>query len=303
MRRILAAGLLALAACGAERASEPLPPAEGEALFVDMLAEHQALNRRVERVGYRLLTANADLCERTERTLGLSVHTVSDYPKRLRPLARHMLGVDEGISVRSVVAEGPANAAGLRSGDAIRRVDEMPVMPSSIADRVWRIVERRFDEADDVTLRILRDGRRLDVPVPTVQACASEIDILFSEMPNAHTDGIDLFITSELVRLTESDARLALVLAHELAHVLLHAENFLPGPDKELEADALGLMLMHRAGYDMHAGIDEMESFARNLRMGVTGSHPLHTLRVSRLRDFAADVEAGDAGLEDVLKQ
>ena len=313
---LVLAGLFALAACGAEPAGSSSPaeaPSPSEAsvppevaelspgkveLFEDVLAQHQDLNRRVERVAFQLLRANADLCPATHRSAGFSVHTLSDYPRQIRPLAAHLLGVDEGISVRSVVAEGPAGGADIRSGDAIRAVGDMPILPSSVSDRIWRMAEAREMQATDVELRLLRDGERLDVTVPTVEACDYPVNVVFNDVPNAHTDGSELFITSELVRRTETESRLALVLAHELAHILLHNSDFVPGPDKEFEADAGGLALMARAGYDMETAIDEMESFALQLQMGRTGTHPLHARRVERLREraavFAAKLAAGD---------
>lgn len=279
--------LTALAACGAEPAdvevttSEP----EGVELFAEVLAQHQALNARVEGVAYRLFTAVAEECPRTHRVTGLTAHTLRDYPEDLRPLARHLLGVDEGMSVRSVVDGSPADTAGVEAGDAIRRVGSMPVARSVVADRIWRIAEARELQEEDVALGLVRDGSRVEVDVTTLAACDYPVNLIYSDAVNAHTDGEELYITSELVRRTASDSRLALILAHELAHALVHEGDFTGGPEKELEADARGLELIHAAGFDAAEAIDEMESFGRTLTQGFSGSHPLHGARVKALRE------------------
>ena len=142
-----------------------------------------------------------------------------------------------------------------------------------------------------MALGILREGERVSADVATVEACDAPVSIAFSEEINAYTDGEEVVITSELVRRTASDSRLALILAHELAHIILHAgDGFDGGPKLEIEADALGLELLHRAGFDAGEAVDEMESFGRTLAQGVSGTHPLHEERVARLRAAIEDL-------------
>ena len=290
--RLVLSVMFALAACGSDANKTDVvsaPEPDRMELFQDVLAQHQAINSRVERVAHRLLTVNADRCAETVRATGMSVHTLRDYPRELRPMARHFLGVDEGISVRSVVPDGPAWDAGVEAGDAIRRVGTMPVERSVVADRIWRIAEGRELQEEDVALGLVREGKRVAADVETVEACDVEVGVAFSEELNAFTDGERVVITSELVRRTASDSRLALILAHELAHVIAHVgpgteRSFDRGPEAEIEADALGLELLNRAGFDATEAVDEMESFARQLTQGTSGTHPLHEERVARLR-------------------
>jgi len=310
---LIALVLAGLMACGADVAptetESPVVESEGEALFRDVLEQHQDLNRRVERVAFRVLSANADLCPRVERSAGFSVHTLSDYPANLQPLAEHMLGVDRGMSVRSVVADGPADVAGLEAGDAVRRVGDMPVAESVVVDRIWAMAERGGLQEDAVELGVVRDGERLALGLETVEACAYPVSVVYDGLPNAHTDGEEIFITSELVRATKTDDRLALILAHELAHALVHnvdnppKTKMRPRPELELEADAAGLLLMARAGFDMEAAIVEMDAFGRTLVGGVRGSHPEHMERVGALWAREAELaeviaKGGEIGLE-----
>ncbi len=53
--------------------------------------------------------------------------------RNLSARLREMLGVDEGILVLAVLAGGPADAAGIRPGDVITHIDEMPITDSRTA--------------------------------------------------------------------------------------------------------------------------------------------------------------------------
>ena len=88
-----------------------------------VLDEFTALNQRLERISARLKRANADLCRDIEANIGLSTHTLKDYPDELQPAARYYLGVGPDMSVRAVRQGSPADAAGLRAGDQIISVN------------------------------------------------------------------------------------------------------------------------------------------------------------------------------------
>ena len=313
---------LALAGCSAEAESGPpgrwpAPPppvpaevrAEADAAlpggmdrFADVLAQHQALNARVERVAHRVLTANAELCPRTHLASGLSVHTVQDYPEALRGVARHLLDVDDGVTVRSVVRGGPADEAGLEPGDAVREVGGMPISASVAARRYWDMAEDRELQKRMVRLEFTRDGARQSALLAPEPACDYPVSIAFSPTPNAFTDGERLIITSELVRRTETDSRLALILAHELAHAVAHMSS-LQNPDRsfgegralELDADAKGLVMVARAGYDMDEAIEEMDRFGRGFAPIGSPTHPAHQERVEALRAHRHTVAARQA--------
>jgi serine protease DegQ len=71
------------------------------------------------------------------------------------------LGTDEGVIVESVVADGPADDAGIEEGDVIVRLDEQPVR--GIEDFLVEL--REHDPGDEVTVGVVRDDdeRSLDV--------------------------------------------------------------------------------------------------------------------------------------------
>jgi serine protease DegQ len=71
------------------------------------------------------------------------------------------LGTDEGVIVESVVADGPADDAGIEEGDVVVRLDDQPVR--SIEDFLVEL--REHDPGDEVTVAVVRDDdeRSFDV--------------------------------------------------------------------------------------------------------------------------------------------
>jgi predicted Zn-dependent protease len=102
-----------------------------------------------------------------------------------------------------------------------------------------------------------------------------------------------MVVYSGMLRFTESDDELAIVLAHELAHGLLGRE--LSVENAESEADYLGLYLVARAGYDVAVAAE----FARRLgaefplaleeRAGHI--HPISAARSIALADTLREIE------------
>ena len=86
--------------------------------FRDILNEFMGLNERLERIASRIKIANADLCDATEHDIGISTHTLSDYPEELQDAARHYLNVDENLSVRTVRPKSSAHNCLLYTSDA-----------------------------------------------------------------------------------------------------------------------------------------------------------------------------------------
>jgi membrane-associated protease RseP (regulator of RpoE activity) len=79
------------------------------------------------------------------------------------------LPVDEGALIRSVAADTPAEAAGLRVGDIVQEVEGEPVDAGhSLRDRIMA-----HQPGDQVALTILRGGETLEVTVTLAERPAS----------------------------------------------------------------------------------------------------------------------------------
>jgi S1-C subfamily serine protease len=78
-----------------------------------------------------------------------------------RRLGRRLgLAVPAGVLVASLAEAGPAAAAGLRPGDLILAVDDEP---TPTVDAVHKLLGRQAI-GRTLTLRVLREGRLLDLP-------------------------------------------------------------------------------------------------------------------------------------------
>lgn len=71
------------------------------------------------------------------------------------------LDVTEGALIRSVVADSPADQAGLRPGDVILKVDDQPVAAAS----TLRGLIQTHEPGDTVTLSVWRAGQTADYTV------------------------------------------------------------------------------------------------------------------------------------------
>lgn len=120
------------------------------------------------------------------------------------------------------------------------------------------------------------------------------LHILDTSTINAWTDGEDVTITTGILRTMSSVDEIALVLGHELGHVInydvLHnqMEDAVKFPlnqsYKEAAADKIGGFMMMRAGYDICKGKKIMQTFRDNFGSdaGATG-HPDNAFRADEL--------------------
>lgn len=229
----------------------PSTPMDGDVTFEQMLRQYQALNRRLEAVAYRLQAANADLCPKTVPSPGYTVHTVFDYPEMLRDVARDLLSVSEEVSIRTVSPGSPAAKAGFKPSDRIIRINGSYLPGGRTAATFYDAASKNVFRQTSVKMEVERGGEVIDINLSPENLCDYPVRPYFSEKINAHTDGHEVWVTSELIRSTSRDIDLALVVAHEMAHAI--ADHVSRGQSKELEleADHMGLIMLARAGYDI----------------------------------------------------
>lgn len=226
------------------------------------------LDRRTTKVAFNLSVANLDLCPDVGPKVGWRLHAASQYNDGLRLEAERVYGLQGALPGVSVVVSGsPAEVAGLQVGDLITAVDGKPLdvghlrIPADYADLEKNLAHLDAAALDDgiVSLIVLRQGKTLSMDVVPVPACAYETQVDPSRAIWARADGKRVFISSAFAAYAATDADLAFVLGHELAHnVLDHprrmkALGMAPwrSQDMETAADRVGLFLAARAGYDV----------------------------------------------------
>ncbi len=268
MRSLITASLFAslftMAACsgtavsgaqGEEIVPESVPGAEDEVSFADVLAQYQALNARLELIAAPLLMSNTELCPQTKRSLGLTVHTVSDYPPNLQPIARELLGVSNRLSIRTVRPGSPADMAGLKTGDDILQIAGNYIPRGDTAQRFYEAATQGPYKNETVNLIVNRGGETIETTAFPETICGYPVNVYFSEEMNGHTDGEQVLVTSQLMRNIPDNVNLALIIAHEMGHAIAGHTDQSKSKKLELKADRMALVLMQRAGYDINAAI------------------------------------------------
>lgn len=236
---ILAAASLFLAGCqgpitaGPQGTRQEILAETGrqqELVFERIVADQ----RRINKLAFPLMKANADFCGKTAAMNGLSAWNVHSVPRQFQRAAATLYGLDDVLRVNQVSPSSPAEKAGLRSGDAIISVNGQEVTPGP---RAARIAAEAFTTAgaQQSEVVISRDGKAQSIVVTPVRACDFPVFLDANNNDvNAYADGNRIVIAKGIVRFAESDNELALVIAHELAH------NALEHVSKQQQNAAIG---------------------------------------------------------------
>lgn len=289
---------LLLAACSS-LAPQDEPPATkpgtgtGPEVTKDIDAYMQQ-RMRVESVGFRLRQAAATRCSATGATrkdLGLVVWSLANFPNHAdRTRLERLYKLTDAVTVALAIETGPARKAGLRPGTVITHVDgiELPVGPGATARFI--ALSNEASSRGDVTLR-LSGGTELRIrPEPI---CSSPVLLVRSDDMNAATDGKAVAMTTGLYGLLRSDDEIAVVLGHELAHILLgHSRSGASAdPSRETDADRAGLELAARAGFDI-AAAPALWSRLNNalLAPGLATTHPTGPEREAAIRKAVDEI-------------
>lgn len=237
-----------------------LPAFPNDRQFQDVLNEYIGLNERLDRIAARLKIANADICLNTESDIGITTHTLTDYPEELRSAAAHYLNVGPDMSIRTVRAHSAAGNAGLRSGDRILKINgdsltdgplfSNPNIAGAMAKALFHAALDRVDKEDTAVIEYQRfQNAPKTVNLHTTKQCKLPVTLFFSDDVNGHYVDGEIWMTSGLLRSVGEDIQVAYIMAHEMAHALRH-ETGERTPEIELDADRIGLVLLARAGYD-----------------------------------------------------
>ncbi len=231
------------------------PDMSSDVTFEMILTQYQDLNARLARVSYDLASANIDLCPRQARSIGAHIHSVGDYPADIQPMAQAIYAIDDHLYIRTVRPGSPADRAGLKPGDRLMQVAGLSLPGGLSASPFYKAISRQAFMAANVDILVRRGTRQQTFQVVPETVCDYPAHVFFSEAINGHTDGAEIWITSELMRQVEDDVNLALVVAHEMAHAIAGHMDRQPSRYLELEADRMALIMLERAGYDIDRAI------------------------------------------------
>lgn len=267
---------------GATSSPEIAPTTDHYTEFAAVVAQHQAMSERVARISRRLRVANAPLCDVTRQDVGLLTHQLDDYPPSLRAMALHFMALgEEGRYIRAVVPGSPADQARLRAGEKI--ISGWPIQ-------------------SDQHLMVDNGDGAARIRLQSDLACVVPAFVINSVRLNASTDGREIELSTALVEQVGDDAALALIIAHEMAHVLRGHRPDGPRWTAELQADADALTLMRNAGYDIKGTVAAWEAGVDVHRdsQAMSATHPPLQVRLRNLEVALTALNNGPDGFRSL---
>jgi Zn-dependent protease with chaperone function len=176
---------------------------------------------RLDNVAFQIRVANRNDCEdRAWAQIGLIAGTVPSLPRKFRSFSHEALAVSwMHATVLSIADNSPAAVAGIKTGDQLLTFNNEAVPRHGTAGWIDAYVRNNGEEPIQVLIR--RDGIDEMHTIVPVKACAIPIELQIDSSINAFTTDDRIVIFSSLLRAARTDAQLALVVGHELAHANL----------------------------------------------------------------------------------
>ncbi|MDA1369724.1 MAG: M48 family metallopeptidase [Proteobacteria bacterium] len=293
----------------------PRPEIESRALVEERniqrsiaLEQNVRDSSRIQDVSFPLLVAAAPLCEnRTSLSIGLDVATGFDFEESFQHTAREALGLSAEVSVLNAAADGPAFRAGIQARDVIVAVNDNPLVDGTNASTIYNnLLREELTVSDSLKITVRRDQAIQDFRVTPVLVCDYQVELVLRDELNAFADGDAVFLTRRMLRFTDDDKELALVIAHELAHNIMdhipkRQQNYWVGAvidiaantqgvdtdgffsdmtsrayshEFEAEADYVGMYILARTGTDL----DGASYFWRRMAIESPGNIDSHSL-------------------------
>ncbi|WP_375403025.1 M48 family metalloprotease [uncultured Sphingomonas sp.] len=264
---------------------------------------------RLAAIAHRLVTRNVSLCAERQPATGLVLHALDQYAPADRTAARTAFGFERPVAVELVVPGSAADVAGVRADDAVAAVGNHATplqvaggaQTSATRDAAVAVLAAR--PADQpLRLGLIRNGVARTVTVPASPGCRAAFELLLGPKMTARADGRIVQIG---VRFLEryGDEEVAVIVAHELAHlVLLHRSRLEAAGARwgmlaelgrngrlfrrtEEEADLLSVHLLRNGGYDPAAAPRFWREHGGDIDHGIFRSrtHPASSARAQAL--------------------
>ena len=236
-----------------------------QAAYAQTFDEVQFQDARLATIADRLLVANSALCRTTMPVAGLVLHSIDQYSASVP--SEHF--ANGPLAVAALVPGGPAERAGLQPDDGIVTINGVPVdalVPAEGQHLREAAFERLADSTGLIDVSVRRNGATMSVGLQGEEGCRALVEIRVGSGPTAQTDGRVLQVRYDFAA-ELSDDTLAVVVAHELAHVVLEhrkrkqaagidnglfaslGRNQQANRAAEIEADRLSVHLLANAGY------------------------------------------------------
>lgn len=316
----------------------------------DLAAEEQVQNdlaleatlkehARLLDLAFPLSVASAPLCGGDVAPgFGLNIANLSNLRDELRAAAQARLQLGEAPQILHVVPNSPADKAGLKEGERVLALGGHAIAPGDdSAENAMAMLHKAGGGPLEFSVAA-PGGETRKVGVTPVPMCSYAFFIGKSDAVNAFAEGDSVVIMAGMMRFAASDAELALVLAHEMAHDVLRDSQHMPASaipgaiadfvvsdlfgfntgrvftrgggraytqDFEADADTLGLYMMARAGMAIDGAPEFWRRIAaaypESIKDSLSAAHPPSPYRSVLLKKTIAEIEAKQAKGEALL--
>ena len=251
---------------------------------------------------------------------GWLLHDIASYAARDQPEVQAVYGLDSGFGVRLIVPGSAADRAGIKEGDVILSAGTVissnfePALLSAgpTAQRVSLFNRAVAAMAPPLSVTLTRNGVRHSVSLSPDHGCGGFFVVANERGVNAWSDGEGVAVTAQLVDLASDDSMLAFILAHEMAHNLLHHGRLISptgrllagigiGAGKvranEQAADALAVTLIGDAGYDPHGAVTVLQKLEAKGAVGNSLTHHSISQRIALIEQAISAWQAKQSTL------
>lgn len=191
--------------------------------YVKMLINEQI---RLAKISHRIAIKALPLCNEKEALMtGALLFDWDLTTDEWLDVANDAIGINmhiPGIEVLYVIPGSAAEKAGLEVGDRIISVNEWKLPSSKGAFKKFTKKLRQYhqEKTTHINLMIQREADFLTVKLTPSIGCNFPVVLLESEDINAFTDGETIMLNRGLVRFARNDKEIAMVITHEMAHIL-----------------------------------------------------------------------------------
>ncbi len=268
--------------------------------------------RRLMHVSYPILKASAPLCDDNIRSsLGLIFANKHTFDTEFRDAAIETFEMEDALKVVQVLPDSPGEQAGVLDGDILVSLNGKPIPTGDGATKqFFRMMNEEMAVGAPMEISFKREGVEMVRDIVPVEVCGFLVVVVQRHDINAYADGQKVAVTRGMMRFTENDQELAMVVAHEVAHNAMNHgdainQNYWLGTivdilaaaygintqgafggmsaraysqEFEAEADYVGLYILARTGLE----IDNVAMFWRrmaaenpeNISKSLMASHP-----------------------------
>jgi membrane-associated protease RseP (regulator of RpoE activity) len=320
---MIVAAFLLVNGCASTYTGPPISQSELKKLEdeIETLATEIYINDLVSvwRVGLKVLSIMPEGAFKKHAVIGA---LIMDNTEDLA--SYYKLPTEDGCVVVGVIDNYIADLAGIREGDIIREIEGKEIKDSNH-------VTFKSDGVSSVVVE--RSNTRLSFDVKPEEQPYVHISLKETGKINAYAKFSGIQFTTGMAHFVEDDDELAVIMGHELAHLtakhlpknismaaLCGTLGGLTGPfaplttqalyapysrKNEREADYLGLIYAHNAGYDVQRGAALWKRFAleipRSRSKSFLRSHPASPERILRVKMVGEMIKSGKNPLVDLM--